>query len=59
VQVTYIDGNGRRQSTGADSIEGDVRWFGSDVLDEFQVVHRVTFHDCLGNCAASFTTSPK
>ena len=59
VEVTYVDGNGRRQNTGADSIEGDVRWFGNDVLDDFQVVHRVSFNDCISNCAASFTTSPK
>jgi hypothetical protein len=59
VLVTYVDGSGRQRSTGADSVDGDVRWFGDDVARDFSVVHRVSFDDCLSNCDTSFTTSPK
>jgi hypothetical protein len=59
VAVTYLDRNGQRRHTGADSVDGDVRWFGGDVFSEFSVVHRVTFTDCIAGCEASATTSPK
>jgi hypothetical protein len=59
VIVTYTDGSGRQKRTGADSIDGDVRWFGDDVAGGFSVLHRVTFDDCRANCEASATTSPK
>jgi hypothetical protein len=59
VLVTYVDGSGRQRTTGADSVDGDVRWFGEDVASDFSVVHRVSFDDCLSNCDTSFTTSPK
>ena len=59
VEVRYQDRNGIRRNTGADSIDGDVRWFGGDVFADFSVVHRVTFNDCTANCVATATTSPK
>ena len=59
VEVSYRDRAGVQRNTGADSIDGDVRWFGDDVFSDFSVVHRVTFNDCTANCQASFTTSPK
>lgn len=59
VEVSYLDRRGQRHHTGADSVDGDVRWFGSDVFQEFTVVHRVTFTDCVANCQTSTTTSPK
>ena len=59
VVVTYLDGNGVRKVTGANSIDGDVQWLGDDVGIGFSVVHRVTFDDCQSNCQTSFTTSPK
>jgi hypothetical protein len=59
VIVTYTDGSGRQRQTGADSIDGDVRWFGDDVASGFSVLHSVTFDDCRANCEATFTTQPK
>ena len=59
VEVSYLDRNGQRRHTGADSVDGDVRWFGGGVFQEFSVVHRATFTDCVANCQTSFTTSPK
>jgi hypothetical protein len=60
VDVTYVDPSGRQKHTGADSIDGDVRWFvDDDVAHSFRVVHRVSFDDCRANCDVSFTTQPK
>jgi hypothetical protein len=60
VDVTYVDPSGRQRHTGADSIDGDVRWFvDGDVHHGFRVVHRVSFDDCRSNCDVSFTTQPK
>jgi len=59
VEVTYVDRSGATRQTGADSIDGDVRWFGSGVFRDFSVVHRVAFADCSANCEASSTTRPK
>jgi hypothetical protein len=59
VEVTYVDRAGGQRRSGADSIDGDVRWFGDDVFRDFSVVHRVVFNDCTANCEATSTTSPK
>jgi hypothetical protein len=60
VEVSYRDPAGRERHTGADSIDGDVRWFvKNDVSSGFSVVHRVTFDDCRADCEVTFTTSPK
>ena len=59
VEVSYLDRAGQRRHTGADSVDGDVRWFGGDVFQEFSVVHRATFESCIANCETEFTTSPK
>ena len=60
VDVTYIDGSERQRHTGADSIDGDVRWFvDDDVARDLRVVHAVSFDDCRANCDVSFTTQPK
>ena len=60
VDVTYIDPSGHQRHTGADSIDGDVRWFvDHDVLRDLRVVHAVSFDDCRANCDVSFTTQPK
>ena len=60
VDVTYVDAGDRTRHTGADSIDGDVRWFvENDVARDFRVVHGVRFDDCRANCDVSFTTQPK
>jgi hypothetical protein len=60
VDVTYIDPNGVQRHTGADSIDGDVRWFvRDDVSHDLRAVHRVSFDDCRADCEVSFTTQPK
>ena len=57
--ATYTDPSGRTKTTGANSINGDVQWFGDDVAGGFRVVHRVTFNDCRADCGVSSTTRPK
>jgi len=57
--ATYVDGNGDRKTSGANSVDGDVQWFAADVAARFSVVHRARFDDCQANCQVSFTTSPK
>ncbi len=59
VVATYTDVNGRKKTTGANSIDGDVQWFADDVAGGLQVVHRVQFQDCRADCEVSVTTSPK
>jgi hypothetical protein len=59
VQVTYVDPGGRRKTSGANSVDGDVLWFGDDIGSEFLVQHSVEFEDCLSNCVASTITAPK
>jgi hypothetical protein len=59
VVATYRDASGRQKTTGANSIEGDVKWFTDDVSTGLDVVHRVFFFDCQANCEVSATTSPK
>ena len=59
VVATYVDPGGRRKTTGANSIDGDVQWFADDVAGDLRVVHRASFNDCRANCQVSVTTSPK
>jgi hypothetical protein len=59
VVVTYADPAGRRKTSGANSIDGDVQWFADDVGGEFRVQHGVEFEDCRANCVASAVTAPK
>jgi hypothetical protein len=59
VLATYTATSGQQKTSGADSIDGDVRWFADDVAGGLTVVHRVTFDDCRANCQASVTTTPK
>ena len=59
VQVSYLDAGGRRHATGADSVDGDVRWFSDGVAGQLRVGHHVTFDECQADCEISFTTSPK
>ena len=59
VIATYTDANGRTNTTGANSIDGDVQWFADDVAGGLEVVHRVQFQDCRADCEVSVTTSPK
>jgi hypothetical protein len=59
VVVTYVDAGGRRKTSGANSVDGDVLWFGDDIGGEFVVQHSVEFEDCRANCSASAVTAPK
>lgn len=59
VRVTYVDPGGRRKSSGANSVDGDVQWFGDDIGSGFAALHRVEFTDCRANCTASTVTAPK
>lgn len=59
VRATYLDPGGRRKTTGANSVDGDVLWFGDDIGSEFLVHHSVEFEDCQANCETSTFTAPK
>jgi hypothetical protein len=59
VRATYDDTTGRRRTTGANSVDGDVLWFGEDVGSNFSVQHSAEFEDCQSNCVVTTTTSPK
>jgi hypothetical protein len=59
VLTTYVDPGGRRKTSGANSVDGDVLWFGDDIGGEFLVRHSVQFEDCRANCSASTITAPK
>ena len=59
VLATYVDPGGRRKTSGANSVDGDVLWFGDDIGSGFLVRHSVEFEDCRANCTASTITAPK
>jgi hypothetical protein len=59
VLVTYVDAGGRRKTSGANSVDGDVQWFGDDIGSEFLVQHSAEFEDCQANCSVSTITAPK
>jgi hypothetical protein len=59
VLATYVDPGGRRKVSGANSVDGDVLWFGDDIGSEFLVQHSVLFEDCQANCQTSTVTAPK
>jgi hypothetical protein len=59
VLATYVDPGGRRKTTGANSVDGDVLWFGDDIGSGFTVLHTAQFEDCREDCEFGTTTSPK
>lgn len=59
VQVTYVDPNGVRKSTGAFGAETFARWNGDDVGADYEAFHRVFFFECNEDCEFTVTTRPK
>jgi hypothetical protein len=59
VDASYVDPSGRAKRVTADSIDGDVFLTVDDVARSYVVRHSAFFVDCVSNCEATFTTSPK